>query len=105
LRMRFIGRCLVRFSRLIRSIQCSRMFFPQLKLGTTSCGRCQRATTRLPDSLALALSVAQQALRLDSVCYFFSGSEVAIAFGKMPGIGARFFSSRSGVGSGFRGSI
>ena len=60
---------------------------------------------RLPDSLALALSVAQQALRLDSVCYFFSGSEVAIAFGKMPGIGARFFSSRSGVGSGFRGSI
>jgi len=54
LRMRFIGRCLVRFSRLIRSIQCSRMFFPQLKLGTTSCGRCQRPTTRLPDSLALA---------------------------------------------------
>jgi len=28
LRMRFIGRCLVRFSRLIRSIQCSRMFSP-----------------------------------------------------------------------------
>ena len=80
---------------------------------------CRRYTERQSSQSNEVLSTIKKKARSDAKlaqsgrfpqsfptnCYFLSVSAGGTAPGKMPSSGARFFSSRSGCGSGLRGSI